>query len=215
MCTCFHLAPKTNDLRQIIDAVLASRLAERFGKAGKKVRTSGEIRPTDVVPVVAPGKDGRRSAFPMQWGFRMPGGSLVVNARTETAASKPSFRDSWVCRRCAIPASWYCEWDHRIGPNGRTTVGAKYAIRFSRAPMLWLCGLYRMENDLPVFTVLTREAVESIAWIHGRMPLILPGERVDEWIRPAGRPEAVLAHALTDLTAEQDAGEPPATHPSP
>ena len=205
MCTCFHLASETDGLRQIIEAVLASRLVGRFGKAGKKVRTSGEIRPTDVVPLVAPDKEGGRSAFPMQWGFRMPGGSLVVNARLETAASKPSFRDSWMSRRCAIPASWYCEWEHRIGPNGRTTVGAKYAIRSSSAPMLWLCGLYRMENDLPVFTVLTREAVASLAWLHDRMPLILPGARVDEWIRPDTPPEELLPFALTDLVA--DAGE--------
>lgn len=209
MCTRFHLEEGNEEMRRLAAAVRNSRLAAEFEAAGRALRTEGDIRPTDVVAVVAPGKDGERGAFPMRWGFRMPGGALVVNARVETAAGKPSFRDSWARRRCAIPASWYCEWEHRTGPDGRTVVGARYALRPVGVPVVWLCGLYRMEQGLPVFAVLTREAAEPIAWLHDRMPLILPGERVDEWIRPAGRPEEVLAHALTDLAVEQDAGESP------
>ena len=73
--------------------------------------------------------------------------------------------------------------------------------------MIWLCGLYRMEDGVPVFTVLTREAVASLAWLHDRMPLMLPGERVEEWIRPETRPEELLPHALTDMVAEQSQPE--------
>ncbi|MBR1685540.1 MAG: SOS response-associated peptidase family protein [Clostridia bacterium] len=45
---------------------------------------------------------------------------------------------------------------------------------------------------VPVFTILTREPDESIAFIHDRMPVILPGDAVREWIRPNGKPEDIL-----------------------
>lgn len=182
-------------------------MAERFAAAGRRVKTAGEVRPTDVVGVVAPGKDGGRGAFPMRWGFRLSGGGLAVNARVESAGAKPTFRDSWARRRCAIPAACYFEWEHRLGPGGRTVVGAKYAIRRPGEYLLWLCGLYRMEEGLPVFAVLTREAVPSLAWLHDRMPLILPAGRIDEWIRPGGRPEEMAAEAVTELAAELAGGE--------
>ena len=201
MCTRFHLTPETDGLRAILETVLESRLAAAFAKIGKNVLVSGEIRPTDVVPVIAPGRDGARAAFPMQWGFRLPGGSLVVNARLETAAQKPSFRESWAGRRCAIPACWYYEWEHRVGPDGKTTI--KYRIRPAAAPVTWLCGLYRMEGGLPVFAVLTRDAPADLAWLHERMPLILPSDRIDAWIQPSTRPESLLPHAVADMLAEK------------
>lgn len=203
MCTRFHLAPETDGLRSISDAVRASRLAAAFAKTGKTVLVAGEIRPTDVVPVIAPGRNGIRAAFPMQWGFRLRGGSLVVNARLETAAEKPSFRDSWAGRRCAIPACWYYEWEHRVGPDGKTTTGGKYRIRPAATPVTWLCGLYRMEGALPVFAVLTRDAPSGLAWLHERIPLILPPDRIDAWIQPSTRPENLLPHALAEMLVEK------------
>lgn len=202
MCTRFQVGGGKGEGGSIGAATAATRLAEKFAAQGRAVQTEGEVRPTDVVGVVAPGKDGRRCAFPMQWGFRLSGGGLVVNARVESAASKPSFRESWAWRRCAIPAVCYFEWEHRPGPRGRMIAGAKYAIRRPGDDLLWLCGLYRLEEGLPVFAVLTREAVASLAWLHDRMPLILPSGRIGEWIQPGGRPEELLESALTELEAE-------------
>ena len=67
------------------------------------LKTCGEIRPTDIVPVLAPDKGGNAAVYPMQWGFRLPAGNgqragqakkgmLLVNARVETAAEKVTFR---------------------------------------------------------------------------------------------------------------------------
>ena len=69
--------------------------------------------------------------------------------------------------------------------------------------MTWLCGLYRIENGLPVFVVLTREPGEELRFLHDRMPLIMPERLVDEWIRPEVKPESLLPYALTDMAFEK------------
>ena len=69
--------------------------------------------------------------------------------------------------------------------------------------MTWLGGLYRIEEGLPVFVILTREPGEEIRIIHDRMPLILPEDAIDAWIRPDGDPEEVMKLALTDMMFEK------------
>ena len=203
MCTRYFIEPDTEEFRDIIAAAEKSRLANAFRKAGNAVLTSGEIRPTNVVPVIATGKSGRKAVFPMKWGFRIPNGPLVVNARSETAARKTSFREAWKSHRCVIPASWYFEWEHLLGAGGKKKTGAKYLIQPRGAGMTWLAGLYRLEDDLPVFTVLTREPADELRRIHDRMPLMLPEDLVDRWIRPETKPEELLSYALTDVIAEK------------
>ena len=137
----------------------------------------------------------------MRWGYQIPGRSLLVNARVETAAEKPSFRESWQIHRCIIPASWYYEWEHLIGNSGQKKTGDKFMIQPIGYTMTYLAGLYRMEEGLPVFTVLTREPSEELKQIHDRMPLIFPGDLVKEWIDPKIRPESLLPYALTEMAA--------------
>lgn len=199
MCTQFRLTTDFDELLRSLPALLASRLAAEFLRAGKSVLTAGDVRPGDVVPAFAPGRDGTRAAFPMKWGFRMPGGPLLVNARTESADRKPTFADSWARRRCAIPAAWYYEWEHVLSPSGRRVPGRKYRLHPPASPMLWLCGLYRMEDGLPAFAILTREAPSGLAHMHDRMPLILPPDLLDDWLRPSTRPEDLLPRALTQM----------------
>ena len=240
--------------------------------AASVLHSSGEIRPTDVVPVLAPDRNRNPEVYPMRWGFRLagrgPGGQrgavenrsmLVVNARVETAAQKPSFRDAWLRHRCIVPASCYFEWDHFVDEKGRKKAGQKFAIcpgnalRMSEqlraqkelsieeeenqytlqnfldgipeethrlpaaAPVLpegdffrflseqnlsditWLCGLYRIEEGLPVFVVLTREPGTELSQIHDRMPLILAQEDAFEWIRPDADPASFLSRSLTKM----------------
>ncbi len=204
MCTRFYIEKETPLLLGFMNKAVFSPLAGRFMNIkAKNVTTSGEIRPTDVVPVIAPSSTGAKAVYPMLWGFTLPGSNKpLVNARTETAADKPTFKDAWKSRRCIIPASWYFEWEHFKGDDGKIKTGDKYMIRPVDSAVTWLCGLYRIENDLPVFTVLTREPSEELRRIHDRMPLILPEEKIDEWIRPDSRPENILPYALTDMIFE-------------
>ena len=170
MC-CRYLLEESPELRPIIEEMNRSPLAGRLFPR-EALRSGGEVRPSDVAPVLAPDRSGRRTVFPMKWGFRAK--TLIVNARAETAAERPLFRESWQSRRCAVPSSCYFEWEHPASPDGRRKTGTKYRLQEKDAPLTWLCGLYRMEEGIPCFVVLTRAPGENIRFIHDRMPLILP-----------------------------------------
>ena len=142
-----------------------------------EVRTGGEIFPGDGVPVLCLSRAGNVRSFAMAWGYRMPDGRRLINARSETAAQKPLFRDSMRSRRCLLPMSAYFEWERR----GRERI--KYRIAPEAQGLHFLAGLYRFEGGFPVCTVLTAAAAPEIAFIHHRMPVILPGEQRESWLR--------------------------------
>ena len=75
MC-CRYLLEESPELRPIVEAMNRSPLSGRIFPP-EALRSSGEIRPSDVSPVIAPDRAGRRTVFPMRWGFREK--SLVIN----------------------------------------------------------------------------------------------------------------------------------------
>ena len=188
-------------LRPIVEGAQRSKLyTDHVAQIPRPMTAEGEVFPGSMVPVLATGRSGRKAAFPMLWGYRVPGIERpVVNARSETAAEKSSFREGWAAHRCVIPASWYYEWERLHTPSGAGKPGTKYAIEPKGEALTWLCGVYRMEEGFPHFVVLTREAGESVAFLHDRMPLILPEAEIDRWIDPAVNPHMLLNKALTDM----------------
>ena len=191
MC-CRYWTDESPEMRIFVEEMNRSSLIDKW-RGSAEVRTFGEIRPTNVAPVIAPNRRGERAVFPMRWGFS--GRSLLLNARSETAAQKPTFREAWERHRCIVPASWYFEWEHLSKD--------KYRLWPKDSPLTFLCGLYRIENGLPVFVILTREPGESLRFLHDRMPLILPEVCVKDWIHPGGRPEELLPYAVTELEYEK------------
>ena len=206
MCTRYALEKDLPELKEIIDAVSRSLLSQKFVDThARPIITDGEVRPTDIVPVIAPNAKGVKSVFPMQWGFLAQDNKRTLfNARVETAGQKPTFRDAWKSHRCIIPASYYFEWEHFKSPDGKVKTGNKYAIQPSGCTVTWLCGLYRIEDGYPVFVVLTKEPTVELGRIHDRMPLMLPKDRIDAWIDPASTPEELLPYALSDMVVEKN-----------
>ena len=212
MCSRYYveLSP---ELRPIIEAARRSPLADKMvNKLGRPVIRGGEVRPTDIAPVIAPDRRGNQSVFPMIWGFILPDrentkrAQPLINARSETADTKPTFRECWQRRRCVVPASWYFEWEHFTRPDGRKITGDRYAIQPAGSTVTWLAGLYRMENGFPYFTILTREPSGELSRIHDRMPLILPESVLGDWIDPNTHPDKVkelASAALTDMIFEK------------
>ncbi len=175
------------ELMEIIDAINRRENHPEF-------KSSGEFFPGDTAPVAALNRKKEKSAFLMKWGYAM-GDKLVFNARSESAASKPLFREGIVNHRCLIPASNYFEWDRR-----HTKFSVKGADGKS---ILYMAGIYRMEGLLPVFTILTRAPAEQISFLHDRMPVILPAEAMGDWLNTNYRAEEVLRAARMDLWAEE------------
>ena len=197
------------ELRPFVEAVNHSPLKDKMvSKLARPIKTTGEIRPTDMVPVVAPNAKGEAVVFPMIWGFSNPkAGQPLVNCRVETVTTKPTWKESWERHRCIVPASWYYEWEHFVSPDGRTKTGNKYMIQPRGSRITYLAGLYRIEETAglkyPVFAILTREPSEEIRFIHERMPLILPKEAVTSWIRPEGNPNELIQTAIQDMVYEK------------
>ena len=199
MC-CRYYIEETTEMQAIVSDMMRSSLVRKWNEL-YPIKTYGEMSPTDIVPVIAPNRNRQRAVFPMKWGFT--GKTLLMNARVETAAVKPTFRDAWKSHRCIVPASYYFEWEHLIGNNGKTKTRDKYAIQPQGSSMTWLCGLYRFENDMPFFVILTREPGEQIRFIHDRMPLILPEHLISAWIDPDADPQELVKEAVTGVVAEK------------
>lgn len=205
MCTRFYIKESEPALLPILEGAAKSPLMARFHrKLASPLVTYGEVRPTNLAAAIASNRSGEAAVFPMRWGFTIEGRSApLVNARVETASEKVSFRDSWKEHRCVIPASWYYEWQQPPSEDGRSKGSVKFAIQPKDSAVTWLCGLYRIEDGLPAFVILTREPGESIAEIHDRMPLIIPKKAVRAWVNPEVNAEDILQYALTDLVADK------------
>lgn len=188
MCCRYYIDPDS-EVEPYIRAAERSPLKERLERElSKPMLTSGEVRPTDLVPVIAPDKSRIPTVFPMFWGFHLPDSKVpIINARVETAREKVTFRESWENRRCAIPASYYFEWEHLKTDSGKKKTGEKFRIQPEGNSIVFFAGLYRIEVikgvKVPVFTILTTEAEEEVRFIHDRMPVMLAKDDADRWIR--------------------------------
>ena len=209
MC-CRYYMETPPELRPYIEAANRSSLKDRLvSKLARPLVTEGEVRPTDLVPVIAPSsKSQEPTVFPMVWGFTIPRRQTsLFNARVESATEKPTFKESWEKRRCIVPASWYYEWEHLINAStGKSKTGDKYMIQAKGSNVIYLAGLYRLEEiagiQVPVFTILTREPSDEIRFIHDRMPVMLPKEYIREWVNPNGKPEEIIRAAQTEMVFE-------------
>ncbi len=198
MCGRYYLADFTEEEAKEYYDIL-NDLDKKIKSPGYdiKVKTSGEIFPTDIVPIIANNKDQEIKAFAMEWGFApfQEKGRPIINARSETASEKQTFKKSMIERRCLIPAAYYYEWEkqssgkikHEIHPVGQSA--------------FFMAGLYRMESDkqTPVFTILTRDAAPGIRFIHDRMPVILPEGARNDWLNLKYDADEIIQAALLDM----------------
>ena len=188
MCGRYYIAEddQAEELKQIIDMINR--------KHNGDIKTAGEVFPSETVPVIATSRTQKITPFAMEWGYSTSDGNRLINARSETASQKPTFRDGMLQRRCIIPASWYFEWNKN--ERGRP----KYAIGAENKNVIYMAGIYRFEHDKPVFSILTRDPAESIQFIHHRMPVILPREAVRDWLNTSYRTEEVLQSAMLNVS---------------
>lgn len=158
----------------------------------------GDIRPSRQAPVLIDEAQGV-AARQMVWGFPSPEGGLVINARCETAAEKPLFRNAMMARRCVLPASFFYEWD-----RGK----CRYRFCDPLDQPLYLAGLYQPFDGVLRFVILTTGAAGEMVGIHDRMPLCLRPQDVKPWLHSVSAALPLLRAAPLALRREADGGGP-------
>ena len=147
------------------------------------------------------------------WCKDASGGRKPINAKSETAASLPTFRDAYARRRCLLPIDNFFEWKAIKGQRTKQP----YAIAMKSGEPLALAAIWenwRPPNSdawLRTFCVLTTNSNEVVSDIHDRMPVIIPTDAYDRWlanIEPDPRDLLVpLPVRADDDVADLDAGE--------
>ena len=111
----------------------------------------------------------------------------AINARIESIAEKPTFREAFKRQHCLIPANGYYEWATELG---RYKPKQPFYISNSDHSLLAFAGIFDFWSDpetgrkISSAAIITREAVGSLAPIHHRMPVILPRDRWSNWLNP-------------------------------
>lgn len=150
MCGRFHLGIRNKE---------TERLLEELPEEQRVQLRLGDIYPASLAPVLT-----AEETLAARWGFsRMGRKGLLVNARGETVTEKPSFKKSFLERRCLIPADGFYEWD---------AAKKKYYFTRKDGNLIFLCGFYRIEDGEHRFIVLTKNATPPVAKHHNRIPVI-------------------------------------------
>ena len=135
------------------------------------------IAPTAQVLIVR-----ERGAARVKWGLvprwaKDPSvGARMNNARAETVAQKPSFREAYRQRRCLIPANGFYEWKLENG------LKQPYYVYPSGGELFAFAGLWEQWNDLQTCAIITTEANEKMAAVHDRMPVIVSPAEYSAWL---------------------------------
>jgi putative SOS response-associated peptidase YedK len=179
-------------------------LKARFGidlLADFDERPRFNIAPTDPVLGIRASAAGRREAGRLRWGllpgaWATDGGRPLINARAETIAEQPAFRESFLHRRCLIPADGFYEW--RVTETGKQPV---WITRADEQPFafagIW-AALDRGEGAVHSCAIVTCEPNELVRPIHDRMPVILAPDAEESWIGEAEQEELMAVLRPSD-----------------
>jgi putative SOS response-associated peptidase YedK len=166
----------------------AAEVAAEFA-AGDPPATAPRYNVAPTQPALVVRRAGeRRQCSLLRWGLvppwsESPSGSALINAMSETAAGKRTFRDAFRRRRCLVPADGFFEW---------LAEGKKrhpYLFALADGGLFAFAGLWeaweKEGERLESVCILTTEANELVRPLHDRMPVILPRQAHDLWLDPA------------------------------
>ena len=143
---------------------------------------------------------GAVSLGPLRWGL-IPhqcqdpkGGREPINAKCETVATLPTFRDAYHRRRCIVPVDGFFEWKAIKGQKAKQP----YAIAMKNGEPFGIGGLWENWKDpntgewIRTFAIITTPANETVAEIHNRMPLILAPTDYVSWLSDEPDPHDLM-----------------------
>lgn len=166
---------------------------------------SFNITPTRTIAALI-AVDHERLIVPLRWGlipaWHKPDSkiSLMINAKSETIESKPSFRQAFRQRRCLILADGFYEWDPKPTPKQPYYIKMKSHQPFAMAAIWerWVSD----ENSIDSCCIVTIPANHTLSKIHERMPAIVNPNNYDAWLNPENHEVDALIKLLQHSTAE-------------
>jgi putative SOS response-associated peptidase YedK len=165
------------------------------------------IAPTQPVPIVRQNpKERVRQMSLVRWGLipswakDMSGSAMMINARSETATTKPAFRDALSNRRCLVPADAFYEWRK----TGKTKL--PYCFEVNDGELFAFAGLWDRWKDpngtwLRSCSILTTTPNVVTSAVHDRMPVILDPDCYDLWLDPGMHDARVVSDLLKPYNA--------------
>ena len=202
MCGRYLITTPVEAIRQIFQVDQRPNLAPRYN-----------VAPTQSVPIVRRGATGRELVT-VRWGLvpfwakDLKIGAKMINAKAETVAEKPAFRDGYRRKRCLVLADGFYEWKKIEGGK------QPYLIRLKTAEPLAFAGLWADWKDkdsgerIESCTIITTEPNALMARIHNRMPAILPPDSYDLWLDPEAADGQGLLRPFPEAAMEAFAVSP-------
>ena len=206
MCGRYNIIPDAKawaDVAQVLGEILANEL--------KELPTRYNVAPTQNVPIIVTGPHGGEQVIQARWGFvpswwkRPLPPKLTTNVRSETAASKPMWREAWTRQRCLIPAtSWYEWFNADAGLSKMPKI--PHVLERADGKQIFFAGLWSWyqasPNDEPMATcaIVTVASAPDIAEIHERTPVVLDSVHWCAWLDPQQR-DPVAVKAIVDVGA--------------
>lgn len=188
MCGRYATSRTTAALNQEFEIDLAHSLAD--------IEADYNAAPTKQLPIVverltegSPTRQLRLARWGLvpSWAKDQSIGNKMINARAETIAEKPSFRQAYAKRRALVPADGYYEWYSSTTASGTAHKQPFYIVPKDRS-ILAMAGLYEFWKNpannewLMSFTIMTTSAHDDLGHIHDRMPLYVPPESYGAWL---------------------------------
>lgn len=194
MCGRYSIATGREELETRFHARVADGLLTRRYNAA----------PSDPLPLILNTDKGH--IVLARWGFTPEWAkdkkmTPMINARAESVADKPFFRDAFRARRCLVLADGFYEW--KRAPSGRQP----YRITLKDEAPFAFAGLWSLfpgaaGEPVPSFAIVTTNANERLAEIHNRMPVILPREHEEGWLDDGTKAETLKAMLVPYAAAE-------------
>jgi putative SOS response-associated peptidase YedK len=165
------------------------------------------IAPTQPIPVIRQNpKEPVRELSVMRWGLipswakDASGSAGMINARSETAGTKPAFRDALKSRRCLIPADGFYEWKR----DGKTK--QPFCFEVGDGGLFAFAGLWERWRDpsrqwVKSWSILTTTPNAVTSAVHDRMPVILHPDSYDLWLDPGMQNVAAISELLKPYDA--------------
>ena len=206
MCGRFNQTASGEEIAEAFALAEAQDLAPRYN-----------IAPTQPVPVVVvEPASSRRVLVERKWGL-VPRDALAkergfINARAESAASKPAFSEAFAERRCLVPATGFYEWQ-QVDSRRRQP----WLIRLASGAPFAFAGLWEpppavLPGASPTFTILTTQPNDVTRKVHDRMPVILAPASYGRWLDPALRSFEELRELIAPFSAQVMTAYPVSTH---